>query len=152
MGAEDNAVVRVSLTRDNNMDAPNSTVVLPVNFNIEAPESNESFNRGESITAAWSPADPNSSVIINYRFHCRQNSNSGLDSNKLYVVEDSGTHTTTIDEILNVRIDNDFQNGVPCPMEITIGRRNYGETDVALVLFADTVADREKSITVNVIP
>ena len=145
------SVVRVSLIRDNNTLAPDSTVSLPSNFNIDAPEQGETFKRGNTITAAWTSAPVDGLVSINYKFNCRLD-NGSLGFSKLYVVEDTGVHTTSIDEILNARGEIDLVNGESCPMEVLVRRTSYGDTDPALVLFSEPTAVREKSVIVNVVP
>ncbi len=147
------AEMTVALLRDNDPDAATSTVVLPARFEISAPVQDETFRTGDSVTASWSPSDPGNPIAITYTFNCKPvgDDSSPLDDVRTYTVDDNGTHTTTVTDILNARGPQPIINGEPCPVEMEIHRRSYGELDDR---FAGGGIDaiRSKTLTITVIP
>ena len=151
------AEVKVALSRAQDPGAPDSVVTLPESFEITAPDFAETFNAGESITVAWSPASPSGSIDVTYRINCRVFDDNGLPSGanygRSYKTDDSGTHTAQINDVLNVLGNqDDLESGISCPLEVTVTRTNEGTLDAALTKGGDIKATREKSVVVNVIP
>ena len=149
---EDDAVIRVSLTRDNRMDA-NSSVIIPNIYAIETPTQDAIFNTGESITATWSPSEPDKEVVINYRYNCRPEGDETtlLDDYRRFIILNTGTHTTTVTHILDARVPAPIVYGVPCPVQLLIVRSNVGELDSAFG-GGEIRATRQKTENFNIIP
>ncbi|MEM7258931.1 MAG: hypothetical protein AAF404_16260 [Pseudomonadota bacterium] len=153
----DGALVTVSLRRDSGTDAPGSTVNVPQLFQITAPDQAATFNAGDSITVVWSPNDPANLVSVNYFLNCQVTGANGLPTGaafgRSFEVVDSGTHTTTINTILNTfGSQDDLISGVACPMTVSVTRTIEGSLDAALTKGGDIRAIREESVVVNAIP
>lgn len=151
------ATVTVSLTRLEDPDAPNSVVTLPNAFTIDAPGIGETFRAGEAISTVWTPAEPDQTVAVSYQLNCTVYDSNGLPSGanygKGYTTVDSGTHTTSINDILNVfGTQDELVEDVSCPLEITVKRQATGTLDAALVKGGEITASRQKTVVVNVIP
>lgn len=149
--------VMVMLSREDDPDAPASIVTLPYEFSISAPNAGESFDAGESITVVWSPAEPVNLVKVTYHIDCRVYDDRGLPSGanygRAYTVVDSGTHTTRINEVLNVFGNQDeLVEGEPCRFEVSVKRTNEGTLDPALTKGGYIRAQREKNVLVTVVP
>jgi len=145
--------INIKFSRLDAVDASNSRVTLPKAFELTAPALAETFKSGETITAAWSPNDPANTVLVNYSIDCTASDNNGIPYGKEYSVADTGTHTASIDEILNVLGTQDkLVSGISCPLEIKVERINYGTLDNAFTKGGSILATREQSRLVNVIP
>lgn len=149
--------VKVALSRINDTDAQNSRVTLPNAFEITAPGLAESFNAGESITVVWSPGAPSNTVEVGYSLNCQvldENGNlGGATFGRSFEVVDSGTHTASVNQILNVvGTQDELVRDVSCPLEVTVTRTNNGTLDPAFSRGGTIKATREKSVLVNVVP
>ena len=155
--ANGSSEVKVALSRAEGIDAPNSTAVLPNRFEITAPDQGETFNAGGSITTVWSPAEPSNTMRVAYNVNCRvtgaDGTPTGANFSRAFTVVDSGTHTTTINEVLNAFGSQDeLVSGVSCPFEVTLTRINEGSLDSAFTNGGSIEATRSKSVLVNVVP
>ncbi len=151
------ATVTVSLSRADDSDAPNSVTTLPNVFEIDAPSTGETFNAGENITVIWTPTEPNNTAIVSYQLNCTVYDANGIPSGanygRGYTVVDNGSHTTSINEVLNVFGSQDeLVKGASCPFEVTVTRTEKGALDPALVKGGEITATREKTVIVNVVP
>ncbi len=149
--------VTVSLRRNNGINAPASTVVTPADFQITAPDRADTFNAGESITVAWVPTEPAGTATVDYFLNCQvtddRGTSSGAAFRRAFDVVDSGTHTVTINEILDTfGYQDDLVRGVSCPMAVSVTRTRIGNLDPALTKGGSILATRQKSVVVNVIP
>jgi len=147
----------VALLRANDDDAPASTVTLPGNFQLSAPDAGETFNAGESITVAWSPAAPANVVDVTYDIDCTIADETGLPRGasygRSYTVVDSGTHTAQINDILNVLgTQDELIPDVACLFQATVTRVSNGTIDPALTRGGSIRAPRRKSVLLNVVP
>ena len=160
--AGDSSEVTVALTRNNDTDAPNSRVLLPNFFEITAPDPSESFNAGDNITVVWTPGNPSNTVLINFSATCQMSVLNSLTDetelvrdflNREFVVADSGTYTTSVNQILNAEGTQDgLVSNMSCPMEISLQRLNNGTLDSAFTKGGTIRATRKKSVLVNAIP
>ena len=83
-----------------------------------------------------------------------ENSDSGHDGqlDRSGGVEDTGTHTTTVNSILNVFDDQDqLAQGVSCPLDITLTRTNQDTLDPENA-FGRIQATHGQVVTVSVTP
>jgi len=147
----------VKFTRIDDVDAPNTRAILPEEFDISAPSPAETYNAGESITVVWSPGDPSNTVSVSYSLDCTVYDANGIPSGAAYgrgySVADSGTHTASINQILNVvGTQDNLVRGVSCPLEVAVKRINDGTLDNAFTKGGTISAIRERSVLVNVIP
>jgi len=155
--ADGGSEVIIELSRINDTDAPNSRVTLPDRFEITAPNAGESFNSGETITTVWSPSGASSAMKVSYSIDCQVTGDNGLPTGAAYgrgfTVDDTGTHTATINEILNVVGTQDrLIPDVPCAFEVTVERKNIGTIDRAFTKGGSIHATRRKSVSVTVVP
>ena len=130
-------VLTLELLRPEGVSAFDTRVLLPDSFEINAPDQGASFNAGDTITVAWSPGDPGNTMEVRYSVDCPLVENT--DSfhagriGRTFDAADIGTHTTTVNTILNAFDDQDeFVTGIPCPLSITLTRENTGTLDSAL--------------------
>ena len=149
--------VRISLLRSDDIDAPDSRVVVPIAFEITAPDQAETFNAGESISVAWTPGSLANTVSVDFFVNCQVTGENGLPTGAAYgrgyQVPDSGTHTASINQILDTfGSREDLVSGIACPMTVSVTRLNEGTLDRALTKGGTIMAKQEKSVLVNVIP
>lgn len=146
--------VVVSLERQNDFSAMNSTVTLPERLEITAPGAGERYNRGEAITLAWSPNVPDNEVKIRFKGKCT-NSNGSL--RPVYVssirTPDTGIYSIPVSVIVNHHGSEwPLAPGVPCSIAVSLERINFGVLDAAYGRGGSISASREKRINVTVIP
>lgn len=151
--SESGVELKVALIRDDGVDALNSSVLLPARFEIDSPDQSETYMTGDSITAVWSPSDPEKLITITYTFNCKPEGeeSSPLDDVRVYSVADTGTHTTTVTHILNARGPQPILNGLPCPVKLEIYRTNDGELDGAFE-GGGIDANRSKTVNITIVP
>jgi len=146
--------VIVSLERQNDFSAMNSTVPLPERIEITAPGPGERYYAGEAITLAWSPNQPGEQVEISFEGKCT-NANGRL--RPVYVssinTPDTGIYSIPVNSIVNHhRSETPLAPGVPCSIAITLTRVSFGVLDAAYGRGGSISAIREKRIGVTVIP
>lgn len=147
----------LSLSRPNDIDAPNSRVTLPLDFDISAPAFSTSFAAGESITVVWSPGDRGSTMTLSYSAGCiliegSDSFHGGRVGRTFNNIPDTGTHTVAVNAILNAFNDQDeLVRGIPCPLEITLRRERSGALDPAFQS-GSIDASRTKTVLVTATP
>ncbi len=149
--------VSVSLSRINDTDAPDSLVVVPDWLEITAPHYAKTYNAGETITVAWSPANPSSTVSVGFFLNCQVRDSNGLPSGvsfgRGFLVVDDGTRTFAVNDILDVLgIRHRLISGESCPLTVTVKRTTQGVLDRAYGKGGSISASRKKTVVVNLVP
>jgi hypothetical protein len=108
----------VALERAEYDDAPNSTVVLPAAFTIDAPISEATASRAADLVISWSPVDAAASVSVSATVDCLLDGDAHWES---ALTSDQGMATIPAGALAG--------GTQPCPMTIIIDRRREGVID-----------------------
>lgn len=113
----------VSLDRENERDALESSVVMPGSFELVEPGTNQTLSRsGDALMVEWLPLEDNVSVEINVTTEC------GGDFRHEHLVRldsDSGVHTFEPGAI------DDASLSGACATTVAVAKRRVGELDPA---------------------
>ena len=87
----------VSLTRNADVDAPNTAVTLPAPFTINSPTANQTFVSNAPIPLTWSPAAGSGTLKTNHSVDCTDNTGATLSSNSAsYTISNTGNTSITL--------------------------------------------------------
>ena len=128
----ENQNLTLSLIRNGNVDAPNSTVVMPARFNINTPNPDDVYMNGEDITVTWSPAITGTTASISIYGLC-----AGIPPNTFGVdyyyernVPDNGSFTAPVIDILDVNGEyNTMDTDTNCSARLIVERIKIGSLD-----------------------
>jgi hypothetical protein len=144
-----NIEFRIALNRNNDVSAPNSTVLLPDPFTITTPQSGERFARNADIVTIWEPGFSDHSIRIDYDLFC-SDGESIIVLGTEEVISDSGQHSINATELLGVRANHpSTQNG--CDLEITVTRARSGNLDPNYGEGGYIKAKQERTRTVQIV-
>jgi hypothetical protein len=147
----------ISLSRPDDVDAANSVINLPVNFNISAPDDGATYNAGEQISVSSTPVHADVPISIRYGVRCtlREGSESihgGRIGRTFNDITDTGVHTVAVNSVLNALDDQEeIVPDIACPLEIEVSRKTTGTLDPALK-GGELTAGRRDIVTGTVIP
>lgn len=144
----------ISLERNEGEDMPSSRVELPQKFAILMPNVDEILNSGETITVTWSPSVESETIEVSYRGDCiSKDSGSEIHFGRGYIINDVGTHTVSVDDILNVFGEHEeFNKNITCPSSISIERVNTGTIDPNYGKGGVITAKQIRSISIGINP
>ena len=116
----ENTVYTISLKRPIGASAPDSSVTLPLNFSITAPQSDLSFSRSmDDIVVSWDEIDDTASTNVRVSLNCTDSFITGF--NEILTV-DTGTITIPADTFTTPPDGN-------CTLRIIIDRYQTGTID-----------------------
>ncbi|MBW1915194.1 MAG: hypothetical protein JRI86_09675 [Deltaproteobacteria bacterium] len=123
---------KISLTRENDEDAKNSTVKLPSPIDITSPFAWETFTAADQVNVAWQPSNQGDTVKINICYECTRTDSFGSrstisSSRTLSVKNDPGILYYTVARLINVPNPAIYDQG--CEIELTLIRSRKGKLD-----------------------
>jgi len=141
---------RVALTRDNDTNAPNSTVTLPAPFALSAPSPSQFFTNGSNITMDWSPTNMNNTFSFSYTTTCTDTVGQPLvGSGFSKVIPDTGSYTFNTTDLLPTF--GSVATTQPCSSILTLSRSNTGIVDPNYDS-GSMKASQNRSITISFAP
>ena len=142
------AEVVIALSRQNAVDATDSTVTLPPLLAITAPSANAVFSADESVTIVWTPAEPTAEQSIFFSLECLEgNAVNQYVSN--IVTPDNGSATVTVSDIRRGKNISPPADAV-CTAQISMSRSGTGTIDPGLS--GSISASNDATVSVRLIP
>lgn len=121
--AEDNMEIRLSLLRENEVDAPNSVVRLPEGFTVTSPVEDTVFAQDGDITVTWEPFGFDKDMFVFFDIDCEVPEGQ-IGRGKTFVTEDTGSATYQMKDVLF-----DFVPRGDCLSSVRVDRSQEGTVD-----------------------
>ena len=114
--------VQVALTRNDDSDAPNSTVQIPPAFNITYPANSNQFQGNDTIDISWAITGKPTSMELATATTC---DSSTLSIRRTYsLIDSTGSYALPVSQILTP-----FNQPTQCLTTLTITKQNSGTLD-----------------------
>lgn len=123
------ATYSITLQREASKQRLISTVQLPDNFKIFAPQDNQVFNYRDTNYISWQGLNSEKSIDLDYSLNCT-NSQGGTyrSSGQIKTVSDNGNTEFTFHEIEGLK-DTQINKTNPCYVTLYLTRKNDGIID-----------------------
>ncbi len=117
----------VAFNRDNDVDAPNSTVALPAGFSVASPSSNDVFGSTEDIPISWMQSGTSIVPSIHVTLSCTlTNGFTVSDTEMVLLGSDSGAASLPIAAVIP---DGTLDTTRLCEGNVNLSRRRIGDLD-----------------------
>jgi len=122
-------LIRIALARPStNTSAPNSTVRMPVSFNLLQPFSGSAYNSDDIVVTNWSNMRTGAEVSIAYLMQCASLSGGTLTSSQSVAHEDDGYYEFSLSSHA-VFSNAELDRTKPCELNVTLRRTISGDLD-----------------------
>lgn len=146
---EGDTLFTISLKRDEGKSAGNSTVLLPLGFDIESPADGMEIKGGEEVTFIYAPSGTKNDMSVFVDCHCKYRSESGRIISRMrfptfMIKEDDGSVTYSLEQLTGSYDPEKYDEG--CEFKVKIARISYGVLDENYGEGGHIIARQERTV------
>lgn len=123
-----NELFTISLERPNDSDAQNSTVELPMAFDIHSPIANQVYQGNEAIDIHWDEMTGDQQIYLELVSECKTLSGGNVLQVEDYSIEDDGQYVIVPNQLEMFKNAN-INKTKRCTFKVFLQRKNFGTPD-----------------------